>query len=62
MVGIIFSMALFFLSVFFLFKQALVTAAAIMGFSLIWYVVGAHAHRFEILYSAAASDQGGNNS
>ena len=50
MVGIIFSFILFFLAIFFLFKQVLVTAAVIMGFSLIWFVVGAWYRKFELIF------------
>ena len=50
MIAIIFSTSLFFLSIFFLFKQALVTAAAIMGFSLLWFLVGAAYRKFELIF------------
>ena len=61
MIGIIFSACLFFLSIFFLFKQALVTAAAIMGFSLLWFIAGVWYHKLEMLYSVA-TNKGGTNS
>ena len=58
--AIIFSGCLFFLAVFFLFKQALVTAAAIMGFSLLWFLAGAWYRKFELLYLVATT-KGGNS-
>ena len=58
--AILFSTCLFFLSIFFLFKQALVTAAAIMGFSLVWFVVGAWYSKFELIF-IASTNKGGNS-
>ena len=61
MIGMMFSIVLFFLSIFFLFKQALVTAAAIMGFSLLWFVAGAWHRKFELLYYSVNTNKGGNS-
>lgn len=47
MIGLIFSFILFFVSIFFLFKGVLVTAAAIMGFSLLWYLIGFIYYRYD---------------
>lgn len=63
-IAIIFSVVLFFMAIFFLFKQALVTAAAIMGFSLLWYFAYAFVHKFELnaLAMVAIANKGGTNS
>ena len=47
MIGMAFSIVLFFVSMFFLFKGALVTAAAIMGFSLLWYLSAYIYHKYD---------------
>lgn len=62
MIGIIFSIVLFFLAIFYLVKQVLVTAAALMGFSLLWFIVGARYRKFELTYFYATKDKGGSNS
>jgi len=50
MIGLIFSFILFFFSIYFLFKGSLAIAAAIMGFSIVWFIVGAGYRKFELLY------------
>lgn len=62
-IAIIFSVVLFFLAIFFLFKQALVTAAAIMGFSLLWFFAYILYCKFELnALAMAVSNKGGTNS
>lgn len=46
--GVFATIILFFLAIFFLFKQALVTAAAIMGFSILWYIISIVCHKLEL--------------
>ncbi len=62
-IAVIFSIILFFIALFFLFKQALVTAAAIMGFSLLWFLAYALCHKIELnALAIAVSKEGGKNS
>lgn len=60
----IFSILLFFIAIFFLFKQALITAAAIMGFSLLWFFAYILCRKIELnalAIVAATSNKGGNS-
>ncbi len=53
--GVLATIILFFLAIFFLFKQALVTAAAIMGFSMLWYIISIVCHKLELNAAINAS-------
>lgn len=57
MIGLFFSTVLFFVSMFFLFKGALVTAAGIMGFSLLWYLVSYIYHRHQSMMNYFIKDK-----
>ena len=59
MIAIIFSIMLFFIAIYFLFRAALVTAAAIMGFSLLWYLIGYMYHRYDSMIDYIS--KGGNS-
>lgn len=53
MIAIIFSFILFFVAMFYLFQQVLVTAAITMAFSVLWFVVGAWYHKFELIFNTS---------
>lgn len=50
MIAMIFSIVLFFVSVYFLFKSALITSVVVMGFSIIWSIIGYLYHRYDRMY------------